>query len=1503
MAQWDARRLFRGAHQPRQFEFHPEDDALVVFGTVDGKAVVGDIHADRILHSFQITEEPRDVILGLCWLRSRPRTFVAGSGNGCLALQAAPEEGASSAELPAVRYEAFEKLTSVCLNSTETLILASGYTHNARLYDLETQKVVRDYSGIHDGHINISRFANMSPFVMATSSFDRTVKVWDIRTRADRPLYTCRSRNGNVMCTFSPNDAYLLTAAVDNEITQYLAVDGRENLKLAVPRTGMNENFTRAYYLNSGNAICSGSSEERCVRIFSSHSGECLDTIEMYPNARHESLYIQSLRGSPHRDDALAVLVNYRSCGLPLELVLVEARQSPEPPRSPPADRLQQTGQEALDPLGEGHDAAASPRCACAHPTERLACDLLHLLYTANDADVRVECGGNAYLAHAAVLFARCPALLPEGFAPPAFGHREGDPAPLVVDPRAIGGAGAVHTTGALPLLLEFVYSDALSPYAFARVLSCIEMHDDGEREHSAGRFVRPRRSAAATPLAPWPPAAAVPAFGLRAEAGEAAGEVASWGDCGDCGRTICRALEVCVRAARGLRLARLVGLLELLGRAAAAPETALALLDVALREQLPQLLTYAADFVVRHWPLVQAAARDLLEIEVQLEPDAHPGGRRKPLRSFFQDGRGAPPGDAMLLVAAANARVDASAPATAEDLGAGSDAPRAFQSLFSQLPGSADSSADEVARAAGRFGALPFADRVASLMVLADAECSARRAAAGGAADEVARGERRAHVPSCVGHTAAIGLGNLMYVLGGANATTFSGCRHLMALDVSKRRWLRLRARGDGPAALIGHASCPLDAPPLLRRDVLRFVARDGAWTEGSAFADRGSRYLLLSGGHLRQLSPFDEPSRGPFAANDDRCSVWILDTLRCEWHNATHTAGGNVPGQRTRHSMVWVPARGALVAPPGPMLRRTSSGDGVNGTARARPAPASTAAAATAATAPPGAPAALSLKRDADGRLRIRGSGGRFAWDVNEGSTCIIFGGRTSNYRNGSFPSFLNDIALLHCRRRADADEPADKSAGGSAAATAAHPRAHPHALASSRAPFDVVWITPTVLGTPPRPRLAHATCLCDVEGLGRCMVVIGGCSETALENDVHVLRVDELDSLQWVPVRCAGADLPARHSHSLTHIGGGKLLMFGGIDRTKEVFREAFEVALASFSAGGVSGVEARVRRIYLACEGLGAEASGSIEPRSRHSAVAFGDEVLIFGGTTNLQGTADRPFPPCRETSSEAWSLQTSDRVVRSAEAVFLDAGKEPAVCPPGSTLHADLGRLLHSSGIGDVTFAFGDGESDGAARVPAIAGARCLLKKRSRTFDAMLRNGSMREAVEGIVRLPDCRAEIFASVLRFMYTGTVDVPAEHATELLFYAARFGVDGLVQLLEGELLSFTTWENAGSLLQIADMLGLAKLRAVAVAYALRDHERVTGAESWAALPEELRREVEVFRTSKRHMYCCNFGDHEQANDIGAWRTGDAGIEHVERARPELWEFGASKQVAPNA
>jgi hypothetical protein len=46
--------------------------------------------------------------------------------------------------------------------------------------------------------------------------------MWDVRAPskggAHRPLYTLNSRAGHVMLCWSPDDVYLLTSAVDNEV-------------------------------------------------------------------------------------------------------------------------------------------------------------------------------------------------------------------------------------------------------------------------------------------------------------------------------------------------------------------------------------------------------------------------------------------------------------------------------------------------------------------------------------------------------------------------------------------------------------------------------------------------------------------------------------------------------------------------------------------------------------------------------------------------------------------------------------------------------------------------------------------------------------------------------------------------------------------------------------------------------------------------------------------------------------------------------------------------------------------------------------------------------------------------------------------------------------------------------------------------------------------------------------------------------------------------------------
>ncbi|CAM9761535.1 unnamed protein product, partial [Choristocarpus tenellus] len=232
-------------------------------------------------------------------------------------------------------YQAFHKLTSVHINSTDRFMMASGYSNNVRLFDLETSKVVREFHEVHTDHINISRFANHSPFMFATSSFDCTVKAWDAR-RGRSPIYSCKSDNGHVMLCFRqdhkivegggmhPDDVFLLTSAIDNEVKQYLALDGRLHMKLDIPKRQHHDNFTRSYYTSSGRLILSGSSEEQTVRLHCAQTGNLIHSAEMYPGRKHSSLYVQSLRGDPHHDFQFSVLVNYRDTAYPLEIVHVD---------------------------------------------------------------------------------------------------------------------------------------------------------------------------------------------------------------------------------------------------------------------------------------------------------------------------------------------------------------------------------------------------------------------------------------------------------------------------------------------------------------------------------------------------------------------------------------------------------------------------------------------------------------------------------------------------------------------------------------------------------------------------------------------------------------------------------------------------------------------------------------------------------------------------------------------------------------------------------------------------------------------------------------------------------------------------------------------------------------------------------------------------------------------------------------------------------------------------
>lgn len=63
----DERRSFR----PRQFEYHPSDSSLMVFGTLDGEVVVVNHESENII-SYIPSLGVMNSVLGLCWLKKYP---------------------------------------------------------------------------------------------------------------------------------------------------------------------------------------------------------------------------------------------------------------------------------------------------------------------------------------------------------------------------------------------------------------------------------------------------------------------------------------------------------------------------------------------------------------------------------------------------------------------------------------------------------------------------------------------------------------------------------------------------------------------------------------------------------------------------------------------------------------------------------------------------------------------------------------------------------------------------------------------------------------------------------------------------------------------------------------------------------------------------------------------------------------------------------------------------------------------------------------------------------------------------------------------------------------------------------------------------------------------------------------------------------------------------------------------------------------------------------------
>ena len=315
---WNTQLLLPGV-QARQFEYHKTYPNIMAIGSVNGTAIVANHRTNRVVNYFDdhMVRRPAlrpNPVLGLCWLNTQPDKFLIGHAQGEITVASIdwPNENESLPAKATSLGKEFANLTSIHLNSTDQFMVVSGYSTDVQILDAERGSPVRTYKDVHEMHVNISRFANKTPYLFATSSFDRTTKVWDLRANVTKPNYVCRSEQANVMINFSPDDMYILSSAVDNEVRQYTTLDGRLNRLYDIQKYGSQTNFTRGYYMKDGDMVMIGSSDENVLRIFCTHTGDLLKTTRLYAGRPDDTLYIQSFRPDPHRRSSMSVIVNHR---------------------------------------------------------------------------------------------------------------------------------------------------------------------------------------------------------------------------------------------------------------------------------------------------------------------------------------------------------------------------------------------------------------------------------------------------------------------------------------------------------------------------------------------------------------------------------------------------------------------------------------------------------------------------------------------------------------------------------------------------------------------------------------------------------------------------------------------------------------------------------------------------------------------------------------------------------------------------------------------------------------------------------------------------------------------------------------------------------------------------------------------------------------------------------------------------------------------------------------
>ncbi|XP_030548137.2 ARM REPEAT PROTEIN INTERACTING WITH ABF2 isoform X2 [Rhodamnia argentea] len=153
-------------------------------------------------------------------------------------------------------------------------------------------------------------------------------------------------------------------------------------------------------------------------------------------------------------------------------------------------------------------------------------------------------------------------------------------------------------------------------------------------------------------------------------------------------------------------------------------------------------------------------------------------------------------------------------------------------------------------------------------------------------------------------------------------------------------------------------------------------------------------------------------------------------------------------------------------------------------------------------------------------------------------------------------------------------------------------------------------------------------------------------------------------------------------------------------------------------------------------------------------------------------------------------------------------------------PPSPTPQVYLGeQYVNNPTLSDVTFLV-EGRRFYAHRI-------CLLAS-SDAFRAMF-DGGYREKDARDIEIPNIRWEVFELMMRFIYTGSIDVTLEVAQDLLRAADQYLLEGLKRLCEYSIAQDISLENVSSMYELSEAFNAISLRHSCILFILEHFDKL--------------------------------------------------------------------------